>query len=65
LLRVEGFVSPSFLLLLQKGQLFCLSIHLLSRKVFRSAKNLGWQAYLDGRGILREDEWQIGKGAVP
>jgi hypothetical protein len=26
---------------------------------------LGWQAYLDGRGILREDEWQIGKGAVP
>src|SRR6266436_4460065 len=26
-------------------------------------KKLGWQAYLDGRGILREEERQIGKGS--
>jgi hypothetical protein len=33
--------------------------------IFSQPKNLGWQAYLDGRGILREEERRIGKRAVP
>jgi hypothetical protein len=28
-------------------------------------KNLGWQAYLDGREILGEEEQRSGKRAVP
>jgi len=31
----------------------------------RSAFFLGWQASLDGRGILREGKRPIGKRAVP
>jgi len=35
-----------------------ISIH-VKKSTHIIAKKLGWQAYLDGRGILREEERQI------